>query len=375
MAGFITPRDLFRWAGRQPGTYQELAQCGYMLLGERLRQPAEQVVVREVLQKLLPHVSVQPEAMYASMHREHLVRTQGEAAAAAAAAEGIVAAQGAVWIASTVRLHSLVGACMRHDEPVLLVGETGTGKTTVCQLYADAVGQRLHIINCHQHTETADFLGGLRPARGRTLKVRQLAERLAAFEADVRAAVGSAVATGGGVSSGGAAGTAARESAEAMDVEGEADANADADADAVPSVDVLQERLEAAAALVHEGAVTSASGGPRAADDAAEAAKAAAGALHAEASALRQLAVACNALFVWEDGPLLTAMRQGDLLLIDEISLAEDAVRANWTRSTLMIAEEGIDDGWYRLAAAAPLLPRRCCRAAPLLLLPGPALL
>eukprot|EP00959_Pyramimonas_sp_CCMP1952_P300310 6281577-Pyramimonas_sp.AAC.1 len=25
--------------------------------------------------------------------------------------------------------------------------------------------QRLHILNCHQHTETADFLGGFRPSR------------------------------------------------------------------------------------------------------------------------------------------------------------------------------------------------------------------
>ena len=50
-------------------------------------------------------------------------------------------------------------------EPVLLVGETGTGKTTVCQMAALMRGQRLHILNCNQHTETSDFLGGFRPAR------------------------------------------------------------------------------------------------------------------------------------------------------------------------------------------------------------------
>ena len=57
----------------------------------------------------------------------------------------------------------------------------------------------------------------------------------------------------------------------------------------------------------------------------------------------RRAAIACNALFVWEDGPLLTAMRQGDLLLIDEISLAEDAVRYR-----LMTASEG---GWLAMMA------------------------
>ena len=37
----------------------------------------------------------------------------------------------------------------------------------VCQLYALLLQRPLHIVNCHQHTETADFLGGLRPARAR----------------------------------------------------------------------------------------------------------------------------------------------------------------------------------------------------------------
>jgi midasin (ATPase involved in ribosome maturation) len=52
--------------------------------------------------------------------------------------------------------------CVDHCEPVLLVGETGVGKTTVCQLLALMRGQRLHVLNCNQHTETADFLGGFR---------------------------------------------------------------------------------------------------------------------------------------------------------------------------------------------------------------------
>ena len=59
----------------------------------------------------------------------------------------------------------MVCRCLQSMEPVLLVGETGTGKTTVCQMAALMRGQRLHILNCNQHTETSDFLGGFRPAR------------------------------------------------------------------------------------------------------------------------------------------------------------------------------------------------------------------
>lgn len=64
--------------------------------------------------------------------------------------------------------------CLRHSEPVLLIGETGTGKTTVCQLLALMRHQHLHILNCNQHTETADFIGGFRPTRGRERAAAQL---------------------------------------------------------------------------------------------------------------------------------------------------------------------------------------------------------
>lgn len=33
---------------------------------------------------------------------------------------------------------------------MLLVGETGCGKTTVCQLYAALLNRKLHMLNCHQ---------------------------------------------------------------------------------------------------------------------------------------------------------------------------------------------------------------------------------
>lgn len=67
-----------------------------------------------------------------------------------------------VAVAEELCLHS---RCVQHSEPALLVGDTGTGKTTVCQMLALMRGQRLHIINCNQHTETSDFLGGFRPVR------------------------------------------------------------------------------------------------------------------------------------------------------------------------------------------------------------------
>lgn len=57
------------------------------------------------------------------------------------------------------RLYFLVERCYKLREPVLLVGETGGGKTTACQLLSTCLGSNLHILNCHQYTETSDFLG------------------------------------------------------------------------------------------------------------------------------------------------------------------------------------------------------------------------
>lgn len=63
------------------------------------------------------------------------------------------------WTTSMERLYFLVERCYRLREPVLLVGETGGGKTSVCQLISMVFGSKLHILNCHQFTETTDFIG------------------------------------------------------------------------------------------------------------------------------------------------------------------------------------------------------------------------
>ena len=60
---------------------------------------------------------------------------------------------------------------MQLGEWVLLVGETGTGKTTVVQQVAKAVNQRLTVINVSQQTECGDLLGGYKPVNTKTIAV------------------------------------------------------------------------------------------------------------------------------------------------------------------------------------------------------------
>lgn len=70
-----------------------------------------------------------------------------------------------VWTYHMRRMAVLVRKSYQFKEPVLLVGETGGGKTTICQLIAQMNGRKLYIVNCHMHTESSDFLGNLRPVR------------------------------------------------------------------------------------------------------------------------------------------------------------------------------------------------------------------
>ena len=56
-----------------------------------------------------------------------------------------------------------IASCISHCEPVLLVGETGVGKTSSIQYLAQQMGQSLSVINMNQQSDSADLLGGYKP--------------------------------------------------------------------------------------------------------------------------------------------------------------------------------------------------------------------
>ena len=60
---------------------------------------------------------------------------------------------------------------VKLEEPVLLVGETGIGKTTVVQQLAESLGHKLIAVNLSQQSEVSDLLGGFKPVNVRSLAV------------------------------------------------------------------------------------------------------------------------------------------------------------------------------------------------------------
>ncbi|XP_051265817.1 midasin isoform X2 [Dicentrarchus labrax] len=166
--GFITLRDLFRWADRyrleeqteaSQDWLQHLADDGYMLLAGRVRKPEEEAIILSILEKHFKR-TVNPENLFSQKQVTSQFSPFIDSIAGVPEEFRHV-----VWTHSMRRLAVLVGRALRFGESVLLVGDTGCGKTTICQLFAALVGQKFFSVNCHLHMETSDFLGGLRPVR------------------------------------------------------------------------------------------------------------------------------------------------------------------------------------------------------------------
>ncbi|KAI6098294.1 hypothetical protein EDD16DRAFT_1527318, partial [Pisolithus croceorrhizus] len=280
--GFATLRDLFRWAGRDAVGYQELAENGYMLLAERARREEDKLVVKEVIESVMK-VRIDEMALY-DLHRSK----EFEAYIGCP----VPSSSQVIWTYAMRRLFVLVARALRFNEPVLLVGETGSGKTSVCQLYAEVISKHLHTLSCHQNTETADAIGGLRPARSR-------------FSLDPRTF---------------------QDAVSVLGRAGLLEVPSDAQGLLARADEVLQTDIEDS--------------------------------LRTSLLELRSTLLKSQALFQWDDGPLLRAMREGDVFLLDEISLADDSVleRLNSVlepERTIVLAERGGIGGEYPVIHAA----------------------
>jgi midasin len=274
--GFATLRDLFRWAGRDAVGYQELADNGYMLLAERARREDDKVVVKEVIESVMK-VKIDEKAMY-NLHNSNMDVTTFLGCSLPTAAD-------VIWTSAMQRLFTLVSRALRFNEPVLLVGETGSGKTSVCQIFAEACSQRLHGLNCHQNTETADLIGGLRPVRNRSTREVEVFQ----------------------------------EAVEVLQEIGVPDIPRTFDALAAAFTSALKPNVN----LVIES--------------------------RSRLQAVQNKLLRLQSIFEWHDGPLVEAMRNGDVFLLDEISLADDSVleRLNSVLEpsrTIVLAERGGDD-------------------------------
>lgn len=170
----FTLRDLFRWGNRytfankdllNDNRYdwnQHLVDEGYLVLSSRVRNDIEIEVIENALFTNF-RKKIVVENLFSLHEKTSMVTRSLLQSIATFDSNG---ASNIVWTSNIRRMAVLTGKALEFNEPVLLVGQTGCGKTTICQILANIVQRKLRILNCHMHTEGADFLGGLRPYRG-----------------------------------------------------------------------------------------------------------------------------------------------------------------------------------------------------------------
>lgn len=70
---------------------------------------------------------------------------------------------------------------------MLLVGETGTGKTSTLQLLAKHTGNKLIVLNMNQQSDSVDLIGGYKPVELKFIikPIREQFENLFRAEFDI----------------------------------------------------------------------------------------------------------------------------------------------------------------------------------------------
>jgi midasin len=140
---------------------------GYLVLAGKERKESESAVIREVLEKRFKR-QVDPIKLF-SLHEKTSSVTRQVLQSVLNC--NLPEFSHIVWTSQMRRLAVLIGTAMKFKEPILLVGETGCGKTTIVQLLSQLMNRKLYCVNCHMNSEGSDFLGGLRPVRDHTNKV------------------------------------------------------------------------------------------------------------------------------------------------------------------------------------------------------------
>ncbi|CAD8092675.1 unnamed protein product [Paramecium sonneborni] len=152
--GMVTLRDLIKWGNRMKNAgsgKESTAMEGYCLIVERVRDLQLRKQLQTIIETIFK-VKLHPEQYYYDVLKN----------------SGLIefsTKYNIQWNQSFIRMTALTLKSIQNNEPALLVGPPGIGKTTLTTIIADKLNlQNQHIV-CHQYLELSDFVGALRPSR------------------------------------------------------------------------------------------------------------------------------------------------------------------------------------------------------------------
>ncbi|KAM0680844.1 hypothetical protein GINT2_001118 [Glugoides intestinalis] len=161
----ITLRDLFKWARRMPSSYYELYEIGLDILMIRQRSLMDRRQILDVFTKVFyERFSIEKmnfqEVYYMNGDGMEDGSQEGyKGKEYVAVITQWLKGNNLILTRSYVKLIDLIYKAWKNNEPILLIGETGIGKTKLCELVSLIFGSSLKGVNVHAGTESADFIG------------------------------------------------------------------------------------------------------------------------------------------------------------------------------------------------------------------------
>jgi midasin len=172
----ITARDLLRWIsrvvklgthGNRDAIFLEALECFSSMLGS----PAARATVTKLVCDVFDVAASRLEQIQAAQAPQvSLARgllSIGRVTHSSALAQLPVTTY--AYTSTSSRLLEQLAVAVRMQEPVLLVGETGTGKTSAVQHLAALNGRTVTVINMSQQSDSTELLGGFKPVTMRLL--------------------------------------------------------------------------------------------------------------------------------------------------------------------------------------------------------------
>ena len=172
--GFITIRDLIKWGHRIDIEIVEIAYEGYFVIAESLRNETEKIVVKNIIEDVFK-IKIDLNKYYLDYIKKELPQFFNFDVNSTMIHNKIYLNN------DIIRVICLMHKALIKNEPVLLVSETGCGKTLISEAYCNAINKKFIEINCHENIDTSDFLGSLRSVYGKKDKKKELKDLLIYF--------------------------------------------------------------------------------------------------------------------------------------------------------------------------------------------------